>query len=131
MHTCETQVQEKRDGPPWFEKNAVENKKCDNKKNAINDFAKLRQFSVKSGHHGFGELVLGKQTVERRVLEILGPWPQMLEMLLLKWLKHMSEKFCDIPANFGDMFFECFVGILQKYVANLFSTRLESLVQTY
>jgi len=38
----------------------------------------------------------------RQVLEIRGPWPHMLEMLVLKWLKNMSANFRDIPANFRD-----------------------------
>ena len=41
--------------------------------------------------------------IERQVLEILGPWPHMLEMLVLKWLKHLSANFRDIPANFRDI----------------------------
>jgi hypothetical protein len=52
----------------------------------------------------------------------------MPEMLVLKWLKHMSANFRDIPANFRDIpanfrdicvLFFCFY---KKYVANLFST---------
>ena len=59
----------------------------------------------------------------------------MLEMLVLKWLKHMSANFRDIPANFRNIpahfrdipanfrdicvLFFCFY---KKYVANLFST---------
>ena len=25
------------------------------------------------------------------------PWPHMLEMLVIKWLKNLSANFCDIP----------------------------------
>ena len=65
--------------------------------------APTASFSFKSGRHGFGELVLWKKKIERRDLEIFGPWPHMPEMLVLKWLKHMSANFRDIPANFRDI----------------------------
>ena len=66
IHTCETQVQEKkRDGPPRFEKtrwktkNVIKQKQCD--KWFCHIAAPTASFSVKSGHHGFRELVLWKQ----------------------------------------------------------------------
>jgi hypothetical protein len=90
--TCETQVQEKT---------AMDHlglKKRDGKE-------KLRHPQPRSllslGTMDSGELVLWKQQIERRVLEILGPWPHMLEMLVLKWLKKL-------PASFRDKIFRFF-----------------------
>ena len=95
--TCETQVQEKT---------AMDHlglKKRDGKE-------KLRHPQPRSllslGTMDSGELVLWKQQIERRVLEILGPWPHMLEMLVLKWLKKL-------PASFRDKIFR-FFEFLQK-----------------
>jgi hypothetical protein len=71
-----------------------------------------------------GELVLWKQQIERRVLEILGPWPHMLEMLVLQWWKKKSAKFCDIPANFRDKQFR-FLGFYKKCGEPVFNPSLE------
>ena len=98
--------EKKRDGPFWFEKMRWKTKPAIKQKNAINDFAQLWHPQPRSlislGTMDSGNLFRGKK-IERQVFEILGPWPQMFEMLVLKLLKNMSANFRDIPANFRDI----------------------------
>jgi hypothetical protein len=55
-----------------------------------------------------GNWFCGSKKLEGRVLEILGPWPHMLDMLVLKYLKNLTANFRDIPANFRDKIFRIY-----------------------
>ena len=71
-----------------------------------------------------GNWFRGKK-IERKVLEILGPWPHMLEMLVLKWLKHLSANFRDIPAHFRDKIYVFFLVSTKKCSKPVFNPSWE------
>ena len=99
--TCETQVQEKT---RWKRKIA----------------APTASFSVKSGHHGFGGIG-AVETTDREA----GSWNS--------WAiaTHAGNGWKNCPQVSAIKFRFLFLSFYKKYVTNLFSTRRESLAQTY